>query len=525
MTKLADIFKHLSDQKPAPTGGPSLSKQTLASLRIGYQAGLVINGNAIQLSLIKFLCHRRKLVKTAQFDLPADSLINRDTKLTSICLLVDQFLEGFGKGNIPINIALSGDDIAQRRVYLPQMPAKELHQAALWEGEKLFPFKFEDCYVGQETVDLFTRNGSPQISINLTAVNRSIIDLIYSKFSIRKLKVGQIGFVPDITARFPLEEMFKLPNDYYLVLYIDPDNSYAAFVKNRQLEFFQQFISQPRANDGGDISNLDMLSTELISFLDMFSGMGHRMAPEAIILAGRYAQHPEVKLHFAKGITTYNFLDADLFPGISGNYDAQIFSQFLPVIQTALLDSHHQPLAPPAIRKKDQDKTLAYRLSMAVVIGLLITSGIHTAEYLHIRKDRAKLLSLQEQTSAFETSPAYQEYLNLLAKLNRGKDFLKNNEDRNQSHFHYVLKELSLTIPKELCLTSVALDSDSTGYHLQLSGNVKLRDFSPEIVLARYIELLDQSPIFRNVKVVHHRKSKTSDQFDLSFQLRMDAGV
>lgn len=525
MIKLADIFRNIFGKKVTSSPRPTKLGHPLGSIRIGYQVGLVINDRSIELALIRCMFHRRSLVKTARIELSNQANADWSSKLIKICDLISKFLDGYKKNRIPVNIGLSGDDIALRRLNIPRMPADELTRATLWEGEKLFPFKFEDCYVGQEIVDTLVNENSIELGISITAVQKSVVDLIYRKFQHSGLIVGQIGFVPDITASLAIEKMFDLPPGNNLILYINSENSFAAFVKNRRLEFFQQFTSRPIEDEDGKISNLNAISSELFTFLDMFTGMYPATPPGAVIFAGQYAHQPEVRRQLENGMVSYAISDVHIFPEISEPFDADQLCCFLPAIQTALMASNEYPLAPPAVRKREENKSLAYRAGMAAMVGLLIVLSIHASDYVKIRSNQAELRSIQEQVAAFEKSSGYQEYLNLLAKLDRGEAFLKNKTERGHSQLHSVLKELSLTIPENLSLTSISYDSDSTGQHLQLGGSVKLRDFSPEIVLARYIERLGQSPMFRNVTVVHHRKSKTSDLFDLSFQIRMDAGV
>jgi hypothetical protein len=88
-----------------------------------------------------------------------------------------------------------------------------------------------------------------------------------------------------------------------------------------------------------------------------------------------------------------------------------------------------------------------------------------------------------------------------------------------------VLKEVSLSLPEYITLTAINLEEAGSGHELILEGYVRIREFSPEIVLAEYVETLNALPFFSGVTVSHHQKRPDRDKDDLTFQLKMDARV
>ena len=156
----------------------------------------------------------------------------------------------------------------------------------------------------------------------------------------------------------------------------------------------------------------------------------------------------------------------------------------------------------------------------------ILTVGVTHLELSQMeRHKRFELESKRSIVRSFENSPGYRGYVNLIGKLDRGQAYLNKVQSRYDSRFHVLMKELSLLVPDHVNLTAVDLEKEDSVYVMSIDGHVRLTGFSPEIVLAEYVEMLDSSPFFKNVTVSGHSKKRDQGRFDLTFQLIMDAGV
>ena len=93
------------------------------------------------------------------------------------------------------------------------------------------------------------------------------------------------------------------------------------------------------------------------------------------------------------------------------------------------------------------------------------------------------------------------------------------------SRFQALLKEISLVTPSSLTLSALDIRSEEGRRVAQLDGRIRLSDFSPEIVLARYVEALANSPFFDSVTVISHQKQRDGESSVLNFQLMMSVRI
>jgi hypothetical protein len=498
-------------------------------MRIGHQLGLVISERNLRVCLIRRWLFRNHILEVETFALDADYADSWLARIKAVADIVAGYLEKHRLKNIPINMGLLGEDIAFRRMYLPHMPPKELTAAIMWEGEKLFPFDFSQCSIDYEIVDCEKRNDIDHVGINIVAAKANIMEIIYEQFHAAKLKVGQIGFLPAYIASVLSASELIRADEHSLILYLDDEYSTAMFAKDSNLIFFQQFVTKPLESPEGDrgLANISALAAELTSFFDLYNGQGIDYTVSGIVVCGKYAQNPDT-IEFLRdrtGIACRPIFDDESLPGQLGYPTKGQMESHLDALTAALVSPDYHPLAPVTIRRAEEKKKMITRVGIVTALAMFAAFTMQFQLHMQEQSRRSRLESAKAAVHSFEESSGYQGYINLMGKLDRGQAYLSKTEDVHRSHFHILMKELSLLAPEYINLTGIDCEEDEGKYVLRLNGHVRLTGFSPEIVLAEYVEALGASAFFDNVTVSHHDKNREQDRFDLAFQLKMDARV
>jgi hypothetical protein len=248
---------------------------------------------------------------------------------------------------------------------------------------------------------------------------------------------------------------------------------------------------------------------------------------DSIILCGRLASSPDAAAYI-EDQTTIPCSTAENLPAlrkiIEGSDSAQVI-EMLDAVVTALAPVDYLPLAPTAVRRRAERQAMLTPALFSLTAALAVVIVASIGQYYHAVILESSLSARQAEAASIETSPGYQGYVRLTERLNRGREMLNDVHSEHHAQCHAILKELSLILPDPLGLTAVDVELENGRYMLYLDGSVKLADFSPEIILAQYVAALEKSPFFHNVSVVSHQKQREGDNFNLSFQLKMDARV
>ncbi|MEZ5359121.1 MAG: hypothetical protein R3F48_09860 [Candidatus Zixiibacteriota bacterium] len=431
---------------------------------------------------------------------------------------------------IPINIGILWHEIAFRRMYLPAMPKSELREAVRWDSEKLFPFPFSKSAMHFEIVEKVTRGESKKFGINIIAAKLVMIEEIYSKFASVGLTIGQLNYLPSLlTNLLPRQKDSDADNRQIIIHLDDRRRSMAAFANNGYLEFFQEFVTPIVLNEENEtgLADFSAIAAELQSFQDLYIAQSRASDVKEIIISGSPAKAPGLAAAFEAqtGIPCRSIYDFEPYRKLCATYSGDCSSVYLPVMMTAIASPNIKPLAPADVIAKIENKVFIYRVSAAAVLALLIVAGLQFIQVQRANSLEATLLAKTEEIQKLEQSPAYQGYLNLAGKLKRSQSYLALSQEKKDSHFHVILKALAQDVPSELNFSDLEFKNFDEGLQLRLMGHVRVDNFSPEIILAQYIETLRKIPFLQNVTVTNHHKQKKNDKFDLFFQIQMDTQV
>ena len=516
------------EQNELHAAGPPF-RRTLMT-RLTGRLGITINTDSVTICLAQ-LNGRSITVKDIQtIDFTGDTPTDWESILDRTIGAVYEYQGRMRLEHLPVNIGILGHDIAFRRMYLPSMPASELRQAVMYEGEKLFPFPFNECNVHYEIADKIKRDEISFVGINIVAAKSYLIDLIYEKFHSADIAVGQVNYLPAIVARAVATDTGVNDATRSILLHLDDKRrSIAAFIHNGYLEFLQEFMTPLFLDDSIDtgITNLDAVIAEFQSFQDLFIARSRASTIDSLFVSGPLSDHAMLLESFSKytGLQCQPISAGLCLQKLAGTIPISDLSRHLPTIAVACASPKIHPLAPPRYLASVENRTFIARISAVAALAILTTTTLHMIQIGREKNLESQLIATQTEIQAYESSAAYQSYINLASKLYRGKSYLKIADSRKQSHFHVILTALSQNIPAEVNFTDIQFRDFEMTPQLLLMGNVRVDSFSPEIILAQYVESLRELPFFRNITVTNHYKQKKDDRFDLNFQIQVDTQI
>lgn len=507
----------------------NILSQPLALHPIGYQLGLVLSEQTVRLCLVRRAWFTSSVVALQTTEVEIDLTEGYGPLIEKATAITVDFIRQHKLSRIPINIGLLIRGVGFRRIRLPEMPSGELSAAISWEGKKLFPFDFSNCEIHHEVVRKVSSGETPQLDVNIIAADKNIIEALNLGFKAAGLKIGQVNFLPCFLSDLLKKYQAENEDGHDLILYLDDEQSMAVFVHKGSPEFFQQFVTRPSGltENESSLGNVESFGEELSSFLDLYYAQDASRSIDSIYLCGKFGFDESTGEHFARrtGLPCLTAAaEQSPLAGIAGLDRSRINSSIASVV-TALSATYQYPLATRAFRTARARTAMIGRLGTTAALALLIAGSLQFKNNYNEHELIGLLQSHQAEISAFERSPAYIAYINLTHRLNRSKAYLNGIQHKRASHAHLLLKALSRRMPDQLNLTSLDVKIMEGRYVLQLDGHVKLKDFSPEIILAQYVEDLRKSPLFENISVITHQKSKRQGRFELSFQLLMDTQV
>lgn len=502
--------------------------QPLSVLRFGHQLGVVVSEQSLRFCLIKRSFNKVRVVDVKTFKPKMTGLDNWPNRISYMVEIIKDYLKERNLQHIPINIALVSHDIGFRRLTLPEMPKAELSAAVMWEGSKLFPFSFDDCVVSYDIVHRFERDESNYLGINIIAASSAIVKEIYDQFSSERLVMGQINLLPNHLSNLIREDSLLRGFERNLILCLDEEESMAIFMHRGYLEFQQHFVTQPRAGDTGtSIANLEALSDELLSFLDLYNAQAETKSIDSIILCGSFGGSEETAQYFGEitRIPCRPLISMESYSSKGGDLTPAELNDAVAAVATSLSPTYYHPLTPGELQTTEDKTQLIWRIGTVAALSLLTAAGLQLANYHTEITLSTQLNGLKTEAVQLENSTGYQVYVALLEKLRQSEADSQRIDKRKETHYNILLKELSLTLPDHITMNSISLRQSDSSCVLDLDGKVTLQDFSPEIVLAEYVETLERSPFLKNVEVLSHNKQRQGDNFALMFKLRMDVQV
>lgn len=492
-----------------------------------HRLGLVITEDWVRLALVRYQLGAPRLIDF-QF-MPFDRAVSENwpSRIARAVALCGDLLLQRKLARVPVNVALLGHDIGFRRLILPAMPANEMAAAVRWEGNKLFPFDLADCMVHHEIARRIKRDTADFAAINVVAAGQQIIESLYGQCQAMGLALGQVNILPRFLSLLPATESAIDPQACHLVLYLDDDHSLGVFVVNGHLEFYQEFAARPVGGLVGtaSIDNISLLADELISFLDLYHAQEREHTVQSILLCGKYAGDPQTAAVLAEATGLPCRPAAGPIHANASDSAASASSETIAALLTALAPSHIHPLTPPAYHRRQEQRLFKQRIAVAVAVTIAGLAAWQYATYGTASSVSNQLKITRSERIEFENSPAYRTFLTLSQNVRTDQSQSSARPAIIDSRFQALLKEISLATPSSLTLSALDIRTEEGRRVAQLDGRIRLSDFSPEIVLARYVEALANSPFFDSVTVISHQKQRDGESSVLNFQLVMSVRI
>jgi Tfp pilus assembly PilM family ATPase len=489
--------------------------------------GLVITDDTAQLGLVRYQFGSPQPIDVRTMSFERSLAEGWPVRISKAVAWTHDYLHRQKLTRTPINVALLGHDISFRRLILPFMPPSELAEAVRWEGNKLFPFDLAECAVHYEIARRFSRDNADFVAINIIAAGRHIIDALYGQCRATGLVPGQVNFLPCLFTRLLSMEPPVDRQACQVVLFLDENHSLATFIVNGYLEFYQEFGAQPVAGLVGTdaIDNILPLADELTSFVDLYHAQEREHTVQSVILCGKFAGDQRTAAYLTEATGLPCRLAAGMGEPTAADAKIAIPGESAAALLTALAPSHVHPLAPSAYHQQQEKKRFQRRLAVAAVVTLTGLSGWQFATYNAVSDLSHRLESTRSERTEVENSPAYRTFMILNQSAGLKQPPTGTPSASPHSRYQALLKEISLVTPEDLTLSVMDIRLEEGRQVAQLDGCIRVSDFSPEIVLARYVEALTNSPFFDGVTVISHQKQRDGAGFTLNFQLLMDVRV
>ncbi|KAA3633861.1 MAG: hypothetical protein DWP97_08295 [Calditrichaeota bacterium] len=489
--------------------------------------------NSVIMSVAKHVGYTFKLIEVKKEYFP-NSLISEngiEPLITNVIKeFTDKHLDRFSK----INIALSGEDSLYRTFSMPVLPKKELHSAVHFEVKKLIPFPIERCIYDFRVIEKTTKFDTQNYKISLHAATIDNIQKHLEPFHNLNLRVDHIYHSQDTIGQL-LSLLKDFSNDnQYIMLNISRQASEISFYDGTTLEFSRtSSLSSEMLGSAGEGSSqrydffAESIANEIQNSLDYYTGQYNSNISGTILVYGDLAYSDEL-LQLLN-----DKLDANLerfpFDRLNITYAQDTIDESLPVclpaIATSVNNSYLPDLLPHQlknIRKLEKNnRYIKFAASFVIVVLGLFWGYFHNS--IADQKDIAAIT--KNQIKIFENSEIFHTYNMIKHEIALNQNYMKLTQ-KTESYLHLNMLELSRITPDKIKLFHTdynPFNNDESNYFVQ--GTVVSTDIPPEITLAEFVEQLEASPFYDNVKIVRHVKKKDKDRFEIEFLLKMRSNV
>jgi Tfp pilus assembly PilM family ATPase len=496
----------------------------LSGVGFGQQLGIVISPPRLNIAVIARQGLRLKTEEVKTFSLPAKfSQAPLSDCVIPIAQEVAAFTRHRGLQTLPMNISVCSDDFAFRRILLPDIPLREIKEALYWEAGKVFPFDISACNVSYRIFEPIDIRGKRMRRINLEAVPAALVDVLYDQWSVHGMRLADVRVAPVMYAETIASLIPETKSTNYVLLCFDPSYSLALFVLNGVPVFYQRFSSSTEELPEGGFSEATMidLRLEFQSILDMYDAQEESIAPEIGFITSTGGNSVALCSAFADAfkISFSPLAGSAAAEKLRGSLPQEDFETHFDAILTASAVPNTSRVAPESYYRDRIIKSSVRRMAAAAILAAVILCGLYAMRSARIASSETMLRQLEAQSAQIEQSPAYVMYLNLRNKM--AQYAALSSGQASPSHFHLVFKELSNTVADEIQLVSLWFNNADTRTEMNVSGDVTVTDFSPEIILAEYVERLNDSPLLTNVSIASHSKEIRGNKFTLHFVLQM----
>jgi len=504
------------------------------NIRWGKTVAIIIDDTGLQLAAAAEKLYSRSLLDCTRVYFPS-SLKDPTDRTNFIITELQEFIKVYSGRNTRYIIGITGMETTFRKIYLPDMPARELDRAVFWEGSKRVPFGLADACYGYYLESNLNRESSETHTVSLLAIPRQEIENRLELLRPINLKISSVWHEQEAVGHL----LARLPDFAHdktqALLNIRRSGSLISYYRGTSLEFVHSSnvgtdsFRLEKASPSRHEQFLESLASEIQNSLDFYAGQYSANFSSDILVYGDLAYSEEIieRLSHYLGLKI-----RPMSPEVWGHAIRHIQVQdetppILPclgAVALALADYDLIDFLPrEMLEKKSQSRLLRMALP-AVAFYAFILAGIWFSMDLDNRTSAGKLDSIQDQIERFRRSDSFIAYGNFKRQMAADRAFLEKIKS-NPSYLHLNLMELSRITPPKIKLDEFELIPGSTMGRLTLTGKAFSQDPPPEVILAEFVTGLENSPFYDKIKLTRHAKRQAGNEFVINFQIEMEAVI
>lgn len=493
----------------------------------GRWLSFAISADSIEMSAAHRRGHSTKLVEIRKV-YATDNLVTRETRADFICHTIEEFVQEFGGRSPRISLVVNGSETALRTFEMPSLKGSKLSSAIMFEARKRLPFPVQDCYYDYRLISKSKRIGKEHVRVVLLAATKRLIDEQLQYFERLALPVAQVYVAYDAIGQLlPSLEEYRADGNFALIN-IERSGTHISYYRGGDLQFYHitslgssSLAGRSDATRFEDFA--DLLAREIQNSLDYYTGQYAMHFTNRVYVYGDLAYTDEL-VRLLRDQFGFEFM---VFPndGMKNvHFDADAATSSPAVcLQTAAAVAC--PIRLPNLLPSKQlsvlRKQLQNRMAIAAMVLLVSVLGVTSYTQYHALGDlEMKVNQAQTEVSAFERSELFTNYRIAKQLIAANRTYLSKMH-KEPSHLGLNFKELSRVTPRGALLRQLDFSPSRNGRDLVLMGVIESKEMPPELILAEYVERLNNSAWYSDVTVDRHVKRTTEKSSELEFTVSM----
>jgi Tfp pilus assembly PilM family ATPase len=445
---------------------------------------------------------------------------------------IAEFTREFGGRKPYVTVAVSGPETALRTFEMPELKGQKLASAVAFEAKKQLPFPTHDCYFDYRVVSKLQRDGQTRLRISLLAVTRRLVQSQLDYFRRLNISVNRVVSSYDVIGTLlPLLPEHRA-NDNFALINVERNGTHISYYRGDNLEFYHitslgSMFLRNRTDDTRFENFAELMAREIQNSLDYYTGQFSTHFTKRIYIYGdmSYTEELITFLHEHFGFEFKRF-PAESLKGV--NQDNADLSFTMPVcLATVAATVVPVRLANllPSEQLVAQKNRYIDRMAIAALVLLGLTLGYTSlVQYSSLGRIDSRIAGIQEEIATFEQSDIFDTYRHLQRENQRDQNYVRQIQAQ-PSYLGFNLKELSRVTPETVTLHMLELTEGDPNHNLHLYGVVRSGTVPPELILAEYVEDLNNSSFYSHVTVDRHVKRTVDDAFEVEFSLSMRGEV
>lgn len=493
----------------------------------GRWLSFAITPDSVEMAAARRSGRKTKLIEIRKIYTTAN-LVTRESRVDFICHTIEDFINEFGGRRPRVSLVINGPETALRTLELPALSGSKLASAVMFEARKRLPFPIHDCYYDYRVIARMKRAGKEYVRVQLLAATRRLVDEHLEYFSRLGLRVSQTYVAYDAIGQLlPALPEYR-PDSNFALINVERTGTHISYYRGADLEFYHiaslgSSSLAGRTDEGRFRDFADLLAREIQNSLDYYTGQYATHFTNRVYVYGDLAYTDEL-VQLLRDQFGFEFL---VFPNENlrnVHFDANRASSSPAVcLQTAAASAC--PVLLPNLLPSRQltvlRARLQHRLALAALVVLSVSLGATSwLQYRNIGRQELRSAQIQTEVTAFERSDMFSSYHIAKQLVATNRSYI-DKIHQEPSYLGLNFKELSRLTPEGVLLRQLEYSPTNSGRDLVLMGVVSSPDMPPELILAEYVERLNNSPWYVDVTVDRHVKRAAKETFELEFTLSM----